>query len=273
MDTMLPDVMKVIERALDETGEFLRAEFAAGVEVTYKGDIDLVTRADVGSERIIKEGIAAAFADHAILAEESGRAPGREDAEYLWVVDPVDGTTNFAHGFPMFSVSIALMRGDETIAAGVENPYYRERFLAEKGSGATLNGARLQVSAAPSLRESLVVTGFPYDRATRVDHYLAIWREFMPRVHGILRLGSAALDMCSVAAGRLEVFWEENLRPWDTAAGMLLVTEAGGRVTQFDGSAYSPFDTNLLVTNGYVHDECVGLLREFAPARAQGGAA
>lgn len=217
-----------------------------------------MTVADRESEAAIQAVVRGAFPSHGILAEESGRV---SEGEYTWIIDPLDGTTNFAHGFPLFSISIGVLRGGEPVAAGVFNPFYREQFLAERGGGAFLNGERIQVSTVETLRDSLMVTGFPYDRRERLDHYLAGWSGFLHRAQGVLRLGSAALDLCSIACGRLEGFWEEKLNAWDTTAGWLIVEEAGGKVTNFAGEKFNPFGPCLLATNGAVHDECLEVIR------------
>ncbi len=223
--------------------------------------INLVTAADRESERLIKKVIAAAFPSHEILAEESGADYAGKTSGNRWIIDPLDGTTNFAHSFPLFSISIAVQREGETVAAGVDNPFYRERWLAEKGSGATLNGKPAAVSKATSVSQSLLVTGFPYDRRERVEHYLAAWKHVLMQAHGVLRLGSAALDLCFVASGRLDGFWEEKLAPWDMAAGSLILEEAGGRVTGHAGETFTPYGASILATNGLIHDECVGMLQ------------
>jgi myo-inositol-1(or 4)-monophosphatase len=238
--------------------------YGAVDRVDEKGALDLVTQADRESEAAIKAIVRAHFPDHAIMAEESG-AEGQGSVR--WIIDPLDGTTNFAHSFPVFSVSIAIEHDGRTVAAGVENPYSRERFLAFEGLGATLNGRRIRPSTEASLERSLVASGFPYDRRERIDHYLAYWKAFLGRCHGVLRLGSAALDLCSVACGRLEAFWEERLKAWDTAAGALIVAEAGGRVSSYEGGVFRPGDPNVLASNGLVHDECVALLAEVAAGR------
>jgi myo-inositol-1(or 4)-monophosphatase len=255
------DVMDGLTDALTAASAILRARYGGALAISTKmSDLDLVTIADKESEAAIKALLAARFPTHAILAEESGGDRSEAAGEHRWIVDPLDGTTNFAHGFPMFSVSIAFERNGEVVAAGVENPFYGERFLAEQGAGATLNEKPIHVSSTNGLSTSLTVTGFPYDRRERLDHYLAILGEFLKRAHGVLRIGSAALDLCAVASGRVDVFWEEHLAPWDTAAGALIVTEAGGRVTTFDGGRFDPFGKAVLATNRAVHDEAIAAI-------------
>ncbi|MCU0682066.1 MAG: inositol monophosphatase [Polyangiaceae bacterium] len=259
----MSEIEAVLRAALDTAGAVLMRHYGAVDRVDEKGAIDLVTQADRESEAAIKALIREHFPDHAIVAEESGaEGAGR----VRWVVDPLDGTTNFAHSFPVFSVSIAVEVDGRAVAAGVLNPFAKERFLAFEGQGATLNGRRIRPSIARPLARSLVASGFPYDRRERADHYLAYWKAFLDRCHGVLRLGSAALDLCSVACGRLDAFWEERLQAWDTAAGAFIVTEAGGRVSTYEGGRFVPGGPNVLASNGLVHDECVALLGEVAAA-------
>lgn len=265
----MTDTMAALDRALTAGGDALMARLGR-VEIEHKGPMDLVTDADRASEAAVLGVIREAFPDHDILAEEGGAtagagggATGPGDDGWLWIVDPLDGTTNFAHGFPAFSVSIALRRGPrQIVAAGVLAPATGERFLAERGAGATLNGRPLAVSRVADLSGALAVSGFPYDRALDPDRYLAPWRGFLKKAHGVLRLGSAALDLCHVAAGRLDVFWEEKLKPWDTAAGWLIAEEAGAMVTDFSGQPFDPFGPELLATNGLIHRECMETLAE-----------
>ncbi|HEU4533495.1 MAG TPA: inositol monophosphatase family protein [Polyangiaceae bacterium] len=259
----MAEIEAVLKATLDAAGAVLMRHYGAVDRVDEKGAIDLVTQADRESEAAVKALIREHFPDHAIVAEESG-AEGAGSVR--WIIDPLDGTTNFAHSFPVFAVSIAVEVDGRAVAAGVENPFARERFLAFAGRGATLNGRGIRPSAAGSLARSLVASGFPYDRRERPDHYLAYWKAFLNQCHGVLRLGSAALDLCSVACGRLDAFWEERLQPWDTAAGALIVAEAGGRVTSYEGGSFRPGGPSVLASNGLVHDECVALLGEVARA-------
>ena len=257
----MADVIETIELALEAGSVALRARFGAlkDGDIANKGEIDLVTIADRESEAAVLAILRSRHPEHAVLAEESGGDRGRRDGG-RFIVDPLDGTTNFSHGVPLVSVSIALEVDGVIVAGGVESPILGERFLAERGSGATLNGRRIAVSRTPALERALLVTGFPYDRRARIDHYLAPFRAFMMRAQGVLRLGSAALDLASVACGRLDAFWEEGLGPWDTAAGMLLVEEAGGRVSDYRGGPFSPFGRETLASNGSIHVACVEVL-------------
>jgi myo-inositol-1(or 4)-monophosphatase len=240
-----------VETAL-EAGKILRKEYACPPEIKYKGDVDLVTQADKLSEQAIVDRLSKYFPTHAIAAEEG--LGSDHDAEYRWHVDPLDGTTNFAHGYPCFSVSIALAHRDKVIAGVVYNPIYEELFAAARGEGATLNGKKIFVSKVPSLATSLLCTGFPVHKrnASPNIHY---YYDFTLRSHGVRRDGSAALDLASVAAGRFDGFWEFGLKRWDVAAGVILVEEAGGKITDFHGAPYQLGGPVVLATNGLIHEE------------------
>lgn len=240
-----------IETAL-EAGKILREEFSRPPDISYKGEVDLVTQADKRSEQAIVDRLSKYFPSHAIAAEE-GLGNDR-DAEFRWHVDPLDGTTNFAHGYPCFCVSIALAQRDELLAAVVYNPIYDELYSAARGEGATLNGRKITVSKIPSLATSLLCTGFPVHKrqASPNIHY---YYDFTLRSHGVRRDGSAALDLACVAAGRFDGFWEFGLKRWDTAAGVLLVQEAGGKVSNFLGQPYELGGPVVLATNGLIHEE------------------
>jgi myo-inositol-1(or 4)-monophosphatase len=248
-----------IEAIAREAGKLLMKSFAARLAFEYKGDVDLVTEADRASERLIVERLRARWPQHGIVGEEGTRTdPG---ADYRWYVDPLDGTTNFAHGFPVFCVSIALVRNEEQIEAGVlYDPTRDEMFSAERGDGATLNGIPIHVSTTARLAESLLGTGFPSHKR-HGNPNIHFYHQITLRSHGVRRAGSAALDLASVACGRYDGFWEFNLNPWDTAAGVLLVEEAGGRVTRFDGSPFRLDSREVLATNGIIHKE---LMQNFA---------
>ena len=249
-----------------EAGALLREFFADGVETEYKGDVDLVTVADRTAEKLIRQRLGETFPNHGIFGEEGTRE--RLDQEFRWYVDPLDGTTNFAHGFPQFCVSLGLeqrperVRSDEDgtlVAAVIYDPMRDELFTAEKGRGAQLNGKALHVSRNAMLAEALVATGFP-SRKRHQSPNIHFYQEFTLRSHGVRRAGSAALDLAYVAAGRMDAFWEFNLNPWDTAAGILLVEEAGGRVTDFSGRQYRLASDEVLASNGFIHEE---MLRFF----------
>jgi len=226
--------------------------------------VSLVTAADREADRAIVREIRRAFPDHAILAEESGESGGR--SEYLWVIDPIDGTTNFAHGVPIFAVSIALQRDDETVMGLVVDPTRDEWFFARRGGGASLNRRRLCVSDTKRVADVLAATGFPHARRENVEHLLRIVGAGLMKAHGVIRLGAAALDLCYVAAGRVDAFWEERLSPWDVAAGVLIVEEAGGRCTGFDGKRSTIHDASVLASNGHVHRGLLRVIRDnWAP--------
>src|SRR5215831_15669788 len=239
-----------IETAL-EAGQILREEFERPPDIAYKGDVDLVTQADKRSERTIVAKISQYFPDHSISAEE-GLGHVRS-SEFRWHVDPLDGTTNFAHKYPCFSVSIALAQNGSVLAGVVYNPISHELFAAASGKGATLNGKPISVSEVATLSTSLLCTGFPVHkrRASNNIHY---YYNFTLRSHGVRRDGSAALDLASVACGRFDGFWELGLNPWDVAAGILIVEEAGGRVTNFKGEPFDIYNPPILASNGLIHE-------------------
>lgn len=253
-----------------QAGDLLRQGYGSAADVRRKGPVDLVTECDLRSEELIRSAIRRAFPDDAVHAEETGVSG---DAEYCWLVDPLDGTTNFVHGIPIFCVSIAWVRGREPLLAVVYDPMRDELFQGSSGSGAWLNGRQLHVSDQHSLAESLLVTGFPYDIRSNPHTNLHEYAAFTTRSLAVRRLGSAALDLAYVAAGRFDGFWEFRLSAWDFAAGVLLVREAAGRVTRADGGA-DVFDepTSLLATNGHIHDAMLVVLREAERARSSSGA-
>ncbi len=254
----IDSITQVAIRAAYKAGEVLKHHFGHLEQVKKKGDIDLVTAADLASEEAIIKEIRSVFPDHAILAEESGFQEGRSDN--CWVIDPLDGTTNFAHDLPIFSVSIAFCHRQEILAGFVFNPISGELFTAAKGQGAELNQREVHVSATPAMEESLLVTGFPYNLHQSIPELMQRFQNVLGTCQGIRRLGSAALDLCYVACGRFDGFWEENLRPWDTAAGVLIAQEAGGTVTDFNGNPYEMEGNQILATNGRVHAQMLGLL-------------
>jgi myo-inositol-1(or 4)-monophosphatase len=243
-----------------DAGRVLAEKFGrASLAVTRKGEIDLVTEADLAAEQLIVERIRSHYPRHAILAEESGESEA-QGGGFKWIVDPLDGTTNYAHGYPCFCVSIALEHDGEIVVGVVYDPTRDELFAAERGEGATLNGRRIRVSDADDLNRALVCTGFPYDVRDRGD-FARHFRNFIMHSQGVRRDGSAALDLAYVAAGRFEGFWEEGLNPWDVAAGKLLVEEAGGRVSRYDGSPFSVYRAPVLASNGLVHDAMMRVLQ------------
>ena len=238
-----------------QAGAMLLEYYARGVKTEYKGTgtVDVVTEADRDSEKLIVEGLRAAFPNHGIVGEEGSRS--QSASEYIWYVDPLDGTTNFAHSFPVFCVSLGLARDNEVIAGVVFDPTRNELFAAEHGSGATLNGKKIRVSAAATLGESLLGTGFP-SKKRHQNPNIYFYHQLTMKTHGIRRAGSAALDLACVASGRYDGFWEFNLNAWDTAAGVLLVQEAGGKLTHVDGSKFDvAISRDVLATNGIIHEE------------------
>lgn len=259
--------LDVAVEAAREAGAILRVEFGRPKEISYKGEVDIVTESDKRAEALIAMRLRKEFPDHAIVAEE-GSAGAAAGAKYTWHVDPLDGTTNFAHGYPCFGVSIGLLEEGQPIVAAIMNPIADELFTAARGQGAYLNGKPIRVSPIERLAESLVCTGFP-PKHRRSSANMSYYWEFTLRSHGVRRDGSAALDLCSVACGRFEAFWEFGLNSWDTAAGMLIVTEAGGRVTDLAGRPYRPGDNEMLATNGHIHDEMQRVTAEIAHRSAK----
>jgi myo-inositol-1(or 4)-monophosphatase len=266
----------VAEGIAREAGALLRGFYAKGVETEYKGDVDLVTEADRASEALIRERLTAAFPAHGIYGEEGTR--DQMESEFRWYVDPLDGTTNFAHGFPVFCVVLGLERraaglakdADGEMTAGViYDPLRDEMFVAERGRGAWLNGGQIHVSKTASLQEALTATGFPSHKR-HVSPNIHFYQELTLRSHGVRRAGSAALDLAYVACGRLDGFWEFHLNPWDTSAGYLLVEEAGGRVTHFDGGKFTLDSREVLATNGRIAGEMEHLFGEMFAGRGLG---
>lgn len=249
-----------IETARD-AGRVLLEKFGRIDVVTKKGDINLVTEADLASEALIIERIRSHYPRHAILAEESGEAVIMGgDGEHKWVIDPLDGTTNYAHGYPCFCVNIALEHKGEIVVGVTYDPTRDELFAAEKGGGATLNGKPIRVSATDELGNALLVTGFPYDIKHR-EEFARHLTELLLRSRGVRRDGSAAIDMAYVACGRFDGFWEEGLNPWDVAAGKLLIEEAGGVLSYYDGSKFSIYSPPIAASNGLIHTEMLEVLR------------
>jgi len=236
-----------------EAGAILRAAWDHPKEISYKGEVDIVTESDRRSEELIVERLRRKYPDHAVIAEE-GSGVDAAGAKFCWHVDPLDGTTNFAHSYPCFCVSIGLAENGRPIAGAVFNPVADEMFTAARGQGAHLNGKPIRVSAVETLSTSLVATGFPTHLRKRSSNMNYYW-EFTLRTHGVRRDGAAALDLCSVACGRFDAFWEFGLKSWDTCAGVLLVEEAGGKVTDLHGEPYTPGGASVMATNGRVHSE------------------
>ncbi len=254
------------EELARQAGALQRERVWQPFDIQYKGEIDLVTEVDRACEELVEGGLAASFPGHDFLAEEN--LYENRGSSHKWIIDPLDGTTNFAHGFPWFAVSIALEIDGEITLGVVYHTMMDEMFTALKGEGAYLNGRRLGVSSRRPLRGSLLASGFPYDSATDRENNFAHFVNFQMGARGIRRAGAAALDLAYVAAGRLDGYWEAKLKPWDVAAGQLLVREAGGMVTSFDGGEYSVYDHRILASNGLIHGEMVEMLARPAPFHA-----
>lgn len=256
--------MSLLERTKEIVllaGEILINKMESGFTITKKGSIDLVTDADKAVEEFLIEKLTQEFPGSAFYAEEQGWVAGEKDAD-VWIIDPIDGTTNFAHGFPYFSISVALARGGEIILGVVYNPVWKECFTAEKGQGAHRSGRPIHVSTTSDLQNSLLVTGFPYDIKTTAADNMAEFARTTRLTQGVRRTGSAALDLCNVACGRFDGYWEQNISLWDVAAGALILQEAGGKVTDFYGKPLTNEVENILATNGLIHDELFAALHE-----------
>lgn len=255
MDNFLQKAMLLAK----EAGEYQRSRLWKSFDIQHKGEIDLVTEVDKQSETLIVGGLSQAFPDHDFLAEENiYKDRGKS---HKWIIDPLDGTTNFAHGFPWFAVSIALEVEGVIVLGLVFHAMMAEMFHALKGEGAYLNGSPIRVSSRSPLRASLLATGFPYDSATDPENNFAHFQNFQMRCRGVRRAGAAALDLAYVAAGRIDGFWESKLKPWDVAAGQLLVSEAGGLVTGFAGEPYSVYSHRIVADNGAIHDEILETIK------------
>jgi len=241
-----------------DAGRLLRDRVGTRIDIDHKGSINLVTDVDLASEKLIRDAISTYYPRHEILAEEGGLAESGSD--YRWIVDPLDGTTNYAHGYPVFCVSIALQCRGEVVLGVVYDPMRDELFTAERGGGAVLNNRPIHVSKTAELMQGLVSTGFPYDiktsKLTNLDH----WSNFAMNAQALRRDGAAALDLCYVASGRFDGFWELNLSPWDTAAGALVVTEAGGQVTDFRGGTFSDYKPEIVASNGLIHERMLEVI-------------
>jgi myo-inositol-1(or 4)-monophosphatase len=252
--------LEVAISAAKEAGEVLRGAFGGEQAIRHKGEVDIVTEADERAEAVIRDVLLRGFPSYGMLAEEGGELRGELDAR--WIVDPLDGTTNYAHGLPIFCVSIALERAGEVVAGVVYDPVRQETYVAERGSGATLNGETIRVSGTDALIDALIVTGFPYDR-DEVPDAVELFGRFAIVTQSIRRLGSAALDLCYVASGRLDGYYERGVHPWDVAAGALMVEEAGGRVTDYLGGALDLGSREIVASNGRLHPAMIELTGEF----------
>ncbi len=251
---------QVLIEAIREAGSLLAENFGRPQEIEYKGAVNLVTAMDRAAEDLILSRLKAAFPEDDVLTEE--RDPQARRSENLWIVDPLDATSNYAHGFPMFCVSIAFEQKGRVRLGGIYDPLREELFLAQQGKGAALNGAPISVSSIPHLDRSLIATGFPYDKRESPINNLDHFQRFALRAQGIRRAGSAALDLAYTAMGRLDGYWEIKLSPWDVAAGALLVQEAGGRVTDFSGGENFIYSGEIVASNGRIHQEILVTLSE-----------
>ncbi len=251
--------IQAAQEAALKAGRHLKDNVDHSGEIFYKGVVDLVTKYDTQAQRIIFDHLLKCFPDHDYLAEEG--LSQRKGAEFRWIIDPLDGTTNYAHGFPVFTVSIALERKEEVILGVVYDPMREEMFSAERGKGAFLNEENIKVSSVDELDKSLLATGFPYDLRTSDVNNIAHFNNLLIRVQGIRRCGSAAMDLCYVACGRFDGFWELKLNPWDMAAGALIVQEAGGRISDFKDREFVLSGSEILASNGLIHQEMVDVLQ------------
>ncbi|MCX7794516.1 MAG: inositol monophosphatase [Thermodesulfovibrionales bacterium] len=261
---------KILIKLLEKTyqaGDLLKFYYSRGSEVTHKGTIDLVTEADLEVEAFLKRELSTIFPEISILAEESHSDWSfLSSQELFFCIDPLDGTTNFAHGLPWFAISIALLRGNEPLAGIVYNPVKEELFYAIRGGGAFFNHKRIQVSERSPLINCLLATGFPVSKIMeKPEYFFKPFEEFMIRTRGIRRFGSAALDLAYVAAGKYDGFFEAYLKPWDTAAGILLVQEAKGKVTDYHGNPFNLFKHTIIASNALIHDEMVEILKNRDP--------
>jgi myo-inositol-1(or 4)-monophosphatase len=246
------DAKDLAVKAALAAGEYLRDRFHQPRKISYKGRVNLVTDADRGAEQLIASMIAERFPWHRMLGEEGTQVGS--DVEHLWVVDPLDGTSNYAHGYPNYAVSIAYLNHGQVALGVVYVPPRDELFVAERGKGAFLAGKRLKVSSTPDLLHSLVCTGFPYDRPGKLPQLTRVINGFAEVAQTVRADGSAAADLCYIAAGRFDTFWENDLSPWDTAAGSLMITEAGGRISAGQGEPYDMYSREILASNGLVHE-------------------
>jgi len=261
---LTPTFRLVLFRALTTAGQFLIRRFNQPRTIAFKGSpINLITEVDRGADQLIRRLIQKNFPDHDLLTEES--TPTDKQSPWKWIVDPLDGTTNYAHHYPQACVSIGLEHHGRVVLGGVYDPFRDELFWAQKGQGAWLRQGRTQkrigVSRTPHLSESLLLTGFPYDRREHIDFYLTFVKAFMQKIQGIRRAGAAALDLCWVACGRVDGYWEWKLKPWDCAAGKIIVEEAGGKLSDFSGKPYSLYGQQTLATNKRLHAEMLKVMR------------
>ena len=258
---MKDQLKKTLLGCLREGGRIIRKGYGRSHRIRKKSPVSLVTEIDLEADHKVRALVRKNFPDHQFLTEELKAV--ENDSPYRWIIDPLDGTTNFAHEIPFCCISIGLEFNKDIILGGVYNPILEELFFAEKGKGSTLNGRKIRVSKAKNLIDSLLVTGFPYDRQEKAGFYVKFFQAFLEKCQGVRRLGAAAMDLAYVACGRFEAYWEFNLKPWDMAAGMLIVQEAGGQVTDFHGS---PIDVShpyqILSSNGRIHSTLLKIFKK-----------
>jgi myo-inositol-1(or 4)-monophosphatase len=261
-----PLLLTTAIEAVISAGDVMLSHVGHEMRIDKKGTIDLVTEVDVAIERMVRVLVTGRFPGHAILGEEFGGSATAPSGP-CWVFDPIDGTTNFAHGLPIFCSSVAVEIDGVADVAAVYDPTRRELFTAERGGGAFLNGQPIRVSAASALVDAMLVTGFPYDVHSRVDEIVGLFGAFVGRARAVRRLGSAAIDLCYVAAGRLDGFWESDLKAWDIAGGALLLEEAGGRITDLTGGPFSSRAGSVLAANAPLHDSMLAVVRDYRSRR------
>lgn len=250
---MINTIYHTANSAIEKSAQIVMDAYNLPKITEYKGKTNLVTKTDRQSENIIISEIHKAFPKHGIIAEESERI--NAESEYQWIIDPLDGTTNFVHGYPSFGISIGILQNSEPICGIIKELPVNKTYSAIKGKGAFCDGKRIQVSSVNSLEQSLLVTGFGYEHDEKWSANMKLFKQFTDVTQGVRRLGAAAIDLCHVASGKVDGFWEFDLKPWDTAAGVLIVKEAGGTITKMDGSEYSINQQQLLATNGKIHDQ------------------
>lgn len=256
---LLKDMLELAKQAALEAGRFQKQKWLSEFQVEFKSEINLVTEVDKASEKMIIQKIISAYPDHDILAEEG--SGDRKDSIYKWIIDPLDGTTNFAHRYPLWAVSIALECQGQIVVAVVYDPIKDEMFSAHKGGGAFLNGAPIHVSCHEELSKSLLATGFAYNVRDVANNNLAQFSDMLFKAQSVRRDGVAAIDLCYVACGRYDGYWELNLYPWDMAAGLLIIEEAGGRVTRYNDAPFSVYDKEICASNGKIHQEILDVIR------------
>jgi myo-inositol-1(or 4)-monophosphatase len=252
--------LEIVVNIAQEAGQLIKEGASKEFNVSYKGPVDLVTSVDLASQRLIKKRLASAFPTHQIIAEESGNVAATK--QYAWIVDPLDGTTNFAHKFPIFSVSIALKTNNQIVLGVVHEINFAETFWAIKGEGAWLNGKKIKTSQINDLDKALLATGFPYNLRNNYQPVMKLFSSFALKTQGIRRAGAATIDLCYVACGRLDGFWELGLKPWDMAAGSLIVEEAGGKVSRFDGSPLNLWHPEIVASNNILHQQMLEIISQ-----------